>query len=56
MVRKHFKFLYEWEIPVLCISKYAKISRIHCACQSMNMDMMKMLDYQFIIQFLKVST
>jgi len=32
----------------------AKISSINCVCHSMNM--MKMLNYQFIIQFVKVFT
>jgi len=38
------------------VSEYAKISITHHACQIMDMDTMKMLDYQFIFQLSKVST
>jgi len=50
------KFLYEWERQVLNIFECAKIWRMYHAYQSMNMNMMKMLDYQFIIQLPKVFT
>jgi len=43
-----YKFLYEEKRLMLYVSECAKISRIHHASQIMDMDTIKMLDYQFI--------
>lgn len=50
---EHSKILYQWKRLVFCVFEYAKISIILYAHQIM--DVMKIVDYQFIIQLPKIS-
>ena len=54
LLHERSKFLYDWKRKVLCNFECAKIWRIHHIRQSTNINMMKMLNYQFSIQLLKI--
>jgi len=48
LLYKYYKFLYEWKKQVLYMFECVKLEEFT------TMNMMKMLNYQFIIQLLKV--